>query len=231
MARIMFSTGRRSFLSRIILLIAGLAIIVLCGTGLALEIFGETTTATVTEVRFSEDRNRENNVYTTSAHVSYTYDVDGTQYTGSATFSVSSDDQYRKTGVKYLSNYDMKFREEWSNRKTLKINYLPMHPQTSDASELTEKSFSGTALRVGGIVLALLLIVLAVKPNKKQKKAAAYQAPQEYVPYTPPVALGDDGENESEEQTQRITAPKYCPNCGEKTEGGNFCTNCGSKLI
>lgn len=25
--------------------------------------------------------------------------------------------------------------------------------------------------------------------------------------------------------------PKFCPNCGEKTGGGNFCGNCGEKLV
>lgn len=25
--------------------------------------------------------------------------------------------------------------------------------------------------------------------------------------------------------------PNYCPNCGEKTSGGNFCSNCGQKLV
>jgi membrane protease subunit (stomatin/prohibitin family) len=26
-------------------------------------------------------------------------------------------------------------------------------------------------------------------------------------------------------------APKFCPNCGTKTEGAKFCSNCGTKLI
>ena len=27
------------------------------------------------------------------------------------------------------------------------------------------------------------------------------------------------------------TAPKFCPNCGQPTNGANFCGNCGTKLI
>lgn len=30
-------------------------------------------------------------------------------------------------------------------------------------------------------------------------------------------------------QTEK-EAPKFCPNCGAKTDGGNFCSFCGSKL-
>lgn len=28
-----------------------------------------------------------------------------------------------------------------------------------------------------------------------------------------------------------VQAPKFCPNCGNKTEGAKFCSNCGTKLI
>ena len=27
------------------------------------------------------------------------------------------------------------------------------------------------------------------------------------------------------------TAPKFCPNCGQPTNGAKFCGNCGTKLI
>ena len=33
-------------------------------------------------------------------------------------------------------------------------------------------------------------------------------------------------------QTQNNgAAPKFCPNCGQPTNGANFCGNCGNKLI
>lgn len=28
-----------------------------------------------------------------------------------------------------------------------------------------------------------------------------------------------------------VQAPKFCPNCGTKTEGAKFCSNCGTKLV
>lgn len=31
-------------------------------------------------------------------------------------------------------------------------------------------------------------------------------------------------------QTQTVQGAKFCPNCGNSSNGGNFCTNCGTKL-
>ena len=231
MARVTVSTGHRSFFSRLLFLIAGLALIVICVKGLALQFFGTTTSATITDVRFDEEIDSDRDYYTTKAYVSYTFEVDGTEYTGSATFSVSSDDQYAKTGVKYLTNYDLKFRETWNDRKALPIKYLPMHPQTSDAEENTKNSVIGTVLRVAGLALALLLIVLAFKPNKKQKVTATYPTPQQTNPYIPNTQQSvPQTPVQASTQMQQTAVPKFCPNCGEKTDGNRFCTNCGNQL-
>lgn len=32
------------------------------------------------------------------------------------------------------------------------------------------------------------------------------------------------------ENTQNVSGPNFCPNCGQKTNGANFCPNCGQKL-
>ncbi len=50
------------------------------------------------------------------------------------------------------------------------------------------------------------------------------------------------GQNNQSQQSQNtnnggmqgnmsVVAPKFCPNCGNKTEGAKFCSNCGNKLI
>lgn len=242
MARITVGTGHRTFLSRIVFLIAGLALIVICAKGLALQFLGTTTSAAITKVSFQEDGNSDRDYYTTNAYVSYTFEANGTEYTGTATFSVSSDDQYAKTGAKYLTDYDLKFREDWESRKALQVKYLPMYPNVSDAAENTKNSVTGLLLRVAGIALAFLLIFLAFKPNKKQK-AAAYQPPRQNIPYARPVA--PPGYNytpntqqtipgqpvQAPAQTQQTAAPKFCPNCGAKVTGGAFCEECGNKLI
>ena len=31
-------------------------------------------------------------------------------------------------------------------------------------------------------------------------------------------------------ETAQTSYPKFCPNCGTPTSGGNFCGNCGNKL-
>ena len=241
MARITVGTGRRTFLSRIVFLIAGLALIVICAKGLALQFLGTTTSATITKVSFQEDVNSDRDYYTTNAYVSYTFEVNGTEYTGSATFSVSSDDGYAKTGAKYLTGYDLKFREEWQDRKALQVKYLPMYPKMSDAAENTKNSVTGLLLSVVGMAFAFSLILLAFKPNKKQK-AAAYQPPQQNIPYARPVAPpGYDYTPNTQRtipqqpvqapaQTQQAVTPKFCPNCGAKVSGGAFCEECGNKL-
>ena len=35
---------------------------------------------------------------------------------------------------------------------------------------------------------------------------------------------------EEKPSSQSGTKPNFCPNCGQKVEGGNFCSNCGEKL-
>ncbi len=35
----------------------------------------------------------------------------------------------------------------------------------------------------------------------------------------------------SQQTAGAVQAPKFCPNCGTKTEGAKFCSNCGTKLI
>jgi len=92
-----------------------------------------------------------------------------------------------------------------------------------------------------GMAFAFSLIFLAFKPNKKQK-AAAYQPPQQNIPYARPVApLGYDYTPNMQQtipqqpvqasaQTQQAVTPKFCPNCGAKVSGGAFCEECGNKL-
>ncbi|MDE7431115.1 MAG: SPFH domain-containing protein [Lachnospiraceae bacterium] len=55
------------------------------------------------------------------------------------------------------------------------------------------------------------------------------------------AAAGVTFQTQGQMQNQNITtpqsadgavqAPKFCPNCGTKTEGAKFCSNCGTKLI
>ena len=37
--------------------------------------------------------------------------------------------------------------------------------------------------------------------------------------------------NAQQENTSNGTVPKFCPNCGTKTNGAKFCPECGTKLF
>ena len=37
--------------------------------------------------------------------------------------------------------------------------------------------------------------------------------------------------NVQQENTSNGTVPKFCPNCGTKTNGAKFCPECGTKLF
>lgn len=46
-----------------------------------------------------------------------------------------------------------------------------------------------------------------------------------------PVSLFEKKEVKEEKQdSEDIDYPKFCPNCGSATKGGNFCGSCGNKL-
>lgn len=50
-----------------------------------------------------------------------------------------------------------------------------------------------------------------------------------------PGSLFEKKENVDNKVSDNVSSvtkeyPKFCPNCGTATDGGNFCTNCGNKL-
>ena len=42
---------------------------------------------------------------------------------------------------------------------------------------------------------------------------------------------GQMGMNNNVPYSSNGVAPKFCPECGTKTEGAKFCPNCGKKLV
>ena len=80
-------------------------------------------------------------------------------------------------------------------------------------------------------ISSVLVMMALASPNKEEINSQTAQAMSELrvrldheaanIPYTPSSTV-----NSTENKT-----PKFCPECGTRTEGGKFCQNCGYKLI
>ena len=61
-------------------------------------------------------------------------------------------------------------------------------------------------------------------PVQNQPEPGTLFGRSETQPANTPVA------QPTPEVAPEVSAPKFCPNCGTKANGGNFCVNCGQKL-
>ena len=87
-----------------------------------------------------------------------------TAYTGSADLSVSNRDTYNATGV-YRGDYDTAFVKQNENRTAIAVKYWPVWPKMNGAAEQNDADTIAIVWRVAGLVLALVMLVLAVKPS------------------------------------------------------------------
>ena len=93
----------------------------------------------------------------------------------------------------------------------------------------TANGMAGMANQMAGMQMGVMMGQQMVNsmqaPMNNMQQAAAgvnFGGQPQAVPNSAPVnaALAGDG-----------TAPKFCPNCGTKTDGAKFCPNCGNKLV
>ena len=231
------SIGRSSVIGRLLMAAIALVLVWVCGRGLVLVTMGQTVTATVTNVRFNRTRPDEDdrNIYETHAYIDYTFTVNDTAYTGSADLSVSNRDTYNATGV-YRGDYDTAFVKQNENRTAIAVKYWPVWPKMNGAAEQNDADTIAIVWRVAGLVLALVMLVLAVKPRPKAKTLdpAAMAGAAGYVNAAPsgdpPTFMAPAVTAPAAEPTP-APAAAYCPACGAATAGGKFCPNCGKPLV
>ncbi len=196
------SSGKMGVGMRIILFIAGIALIALCLRGVALTFFGATATAEIYDTdkktEYSNSDNKRNmSDSKTVIKQSYKFTVDGKEYKGVHQVS-------KKNKVGNVIKEDQKFVEDKTSQKTIKVKYLKFWPGLNSAEEAAKPGL-GTALYGLGGVLGIVLLVFAFKPSRKKKAPEAVAPPQ------------TDG------------AGAVCPHCGAPVSGP-FCPSCGAKL-
>lgn len=238
------TNGKFPIWARLLMILAGAGLILLGIRGLALIFTGEETTATITDVTVRRGEQTDNGALRTTVTQSYTYTVDGTEYTGSASFTKTSSESGKKSHV-INSNFDQKFVAEKQAQKYIKIRYMPQYPQFSEPSESTEKSIISVGGRVFMILLGLLLLYLSLRPNKNKaqvmgRNAASQGAAAGYVtPQMMPQQRTVQGQQNQYYQQgypqQGYSQPgaaqaAFCPNCGARNNGGVFCKGCGARL-
>ena len=194
---------------KVLLILAGLALILASAKGYILGIAGTEITAAVTNVKIEqESRSNDNDYeYNYNVIVSYTFDVDGKQYTGSYEDSYST----------YLKAQEAKQRAE--EKATVRIKYLPLRPSICAQLDAAKTNAKANALRIALGLLGVVFIVLAFKPTRKRAESKLYATPQSVAPNTPntfPGGLGDG---------------IFCTCCNTvNSKKDNFCKNCGAML-
>lgn len=83
----------------------------------------------------------------------------------------------------------------------------------------------GAASDMAGMMMGMNLA------NEMMKNMNQNQNPQQNQQQHQGQGGQQQTENRSSPQAGGGEKPKFCPNCGTKTGGGNFCSNCGHKLV
>ena len=197
------STGKTGIGWKILLFIAGIALILLCLKGMALTFFGTSTTAEITEtfVKYNDtDSDSKRNVSERKTVITqyYKFTVDGKEYKGSHQVS-------KKNKVNGVYRVDQQFIDEKKAQTSIKVKYMAFWPKLNSAEEAAKPGL-GTALYGLGGLLGIFLLILAFKPKKK--------ASAQTEPAAPPA-----GEMPAQ----------VCPYCGTPVSGP-FCPTCGAKL-
>ena len=199
----------KRFLGKALLILVGLALILASAKGYILGIAGTEITAAVTNVKIEqESRSNDNDYeYDYNVIVSYTFDVDGKQYTGSFKDSYST----------YLKAQEAKQRAE--ENSTVRIKYLPLRPSICAQLDAVKTDAKANALRIALGLIGVVFIVFAFKPIRKRADSKSSDTPQPVTPTAPNTFPGgsEDG--------------ILCTCCNSiNSKKDNFCKNCGAML-
>lgn len=192
-----------------LLILIGLALILASAKGYILGISGTEITAVITSVKIEqESRSNVNEFeYDYNVIVSYAFDVDGKQYTGSFKDSYST----------YLKAQEAKQRAE--ENSTVRIKYLPLRPSICARLDAVKTDAKANVLRIALCLLGVVFIVLAFKPIRKRADSKFSDTPQSVTTNAP------DNLNRDSEDGLLCTC---CNTINSKID--NFCKNCGAML-
>ena len=90
-------------------------------------------------------------------------------------------------------------------------------------------NMAGMANAMAGMQMGMMMGQQMV--NSMQSSMNNMQQAAAGVTFPAQGQMPNQGMGEQQPAGGAVQAPKFCPNCGTKTEGTKFCSNCGTKLM